>query len=248
MSDQNTTDGSPVDYNKVTFLWGDSIRYGPACRHRRRLIEKALRQIEFKSVLDVGCAQPYLLESLAGQDKELFGCDIADNVVVLNRKVFKQAQFETVDISKETYPGDRKFDLVVCSEVIEHIKDWPSAVRHLAGMARKFVVLTVPAGERRTTDRKVGHIQHFTGGELREELEKHGLTVKYQKSWGFPLHSAYRVAINMSVFNPEKLYDSFVMNKYGFFQIFISRVLYGLFYVNDLFHHGSQLILVAERK
>ncbi len=55
---------------------------------------------------------------------------------------------------------------MICSEVLEHIPDWPAAVANLARMARRYVLITVPTGKVRAMDRMVGHTQHFAGPEL----------------------------------------------------------------------------------
>ena len=40
---------------------GDFIRYNPGARHRRRMVARMLRGVEFDSVLDVGCGPGEML-------------------------------------------------------------------------------------------------------------------------------------------------------------------------------------------
>ncbi len=95
---------------------------------------------------------------------------------------------------------------MICSEVLEHIPDWPAAVANLARMARRYVLITVPTGKVRAMDRMVGHTQHFAGPELVAALGAAGCRPLSVRRWGFPFHSLYRVAISCQA---ERVYDAF---------------------------------------
>src|SRR4051812_47033319 len=146
--------------------WDDAHRYTPAPRHRRRLVLNYLRGLDFADCLDAGCAQRFLLEAVADTfHVPGFGCDISDAVIEANQLARPDLAFRVLDLTQETWP-DRQFDLVVCSEVLEHIPDWRNALANLARMTRKHLLITVPSGPLRTMDRLVGHHQHFQGPEL----------------------------------------------------------------------------------
>ena len=234
-----------IDYNEVVGQWDEVHHYSPAPRHRRRLIFDLIKKLSFNSCLDVGCAQPYLLEALSKGDKQLFGCDISEKVMIDNRTKFSKATFEVVDISKDTFPGNKTFDLVVSSEVLEHIDDWRSAVKNLSLMTKKYLLITVPGGKYRTMDRIIGHFRHFKVNELSQEVEKNGLKVTLTRRWGFPFHTFYQFAINAVA--PEKMYESFGCGKLTFSKRVIYSILYALFFINDLFPTGNQIILLAEK-
>jgi len=147
-----------VDSADGVVNWGDAHRYSPAPRHRRRLLRRWIDQLDFADVLDAGCAQPFLLrEVLARHAVEGFGCDLSDRVIAANRSVLPGCQFRTLDLTAEAWPDGRRFDLVICSEVLEHLADWPAAVANLVGMTRKHLLITVPGGPLRAMDRTVGH-------------------------------------------------------------------------------------------
>jgi hypothetical protein len=150
-----------------------------------------------------------------------------------------------LDVTAETWPGDRRFDLVVCSEVLEHLGDWRAAVANLVRMARKHLVITVPSGPRRRMDRMVGHLQHFAGPELRAALEEEGCTIRKVRYWGFPFHTLYKTLI--SAMSPARLYTAFGgQERYGPGKRLLSWLLNGLFYANDLGGSGYQLLIHAE--
>lgn len=226
--------------------WDDVHRYSPAPRHRRRLLRGLLAPLQFDTLLDVGCGQPYLLTEWQAKGKTVAGCDLSPRVIRDNRRRLPGARFAVVDISRGAFPGGRQFDLVVASEVLEHLNDWRAGLRHCCASARRYVVVTVPCGPRYAIDRMVGHQRHFTGPELAAELARRGFRVKRLRRWGFPLHSLYKRLINSVA--PERMYQSFGASRYGWVQKAASQFLYGLFFVNDLFPWGQQLLLVAEKK
>src|SRR5207248_751285 len=53
-----------TDYDRGWTQWSDMIRYSPAPFHRRRLILALAGEIDFDSVLDVGCGDAELLLAL----------------------------------------------------------------------------------------------------------------------------------------------------------------------------------------
>jgi hypothetical protein len=225
--------------------WDDAHRYTPAPRHRRRLVLNWLSKLDFDNCLDAGCAQPFLLHDIVERFGVAgFGCDISDEVIARNREQMPGCGFEVVDLVREGWPGGRQFDLVVCSEVLEHLTDWRAAVANLVRMTRKELVITVPSGRIRTMDQLVGHLQHFAGPELCGVLEENGCTIVRTRLWGFPVHSLYKNLI--SALSPARLYTSFSGGqKYGLGKRVFSEVLNGFFYVNDLFRGGCQLLVHA---
>jgi SAM-dependent methyltransferase len=229
----------------IVAAWDDAHRYTPAPRHRRRLILKMLHGLDFKDCLDTGCAQPFLLHAIMECFGVTgFGCDISDRVMAANRVILPKAQFRVLDLTRESWPDGRQFDLVVCSEVLEHIPNWQDAVANLVKMTRKHLLITVPSGPVRAMDQLVGHHRHFQGPELIAALERHGCTVRRERFWGFPLHSAYKALI--SNLSPARIYSSFSGgDTYGLGKRLFSHLLYGMFFLNDLGRSGNQLLVYA---
>jgi hypothetical protein len=95
-------------------------------------------------------------------------------------------------------------------------------------------------------DELVGHHQHFQGPELVSALEAEGLVIEQVRYWGFPMHSLYKASI--SKLSPAALYGSFSGGgRYGFTKRLFSELLYRLFFVNDLFRSGYQLLIHARQ-
>jgi len=231
------------DPENVVHGWDEAHRVSPAPRHRRRLVVDIVRGLDVTSCLDAGCGQPYLLEALQRElGLETYGCDISSRTMEDQQGSPVAREFRVLDLSKEVWP-DRMFDLVISSEVLEHIPDWTTAVKNLARMARKYVLITVPTGKVRTMDRMVGHTQHFAGPELLAALGAAGCWPIMVRRWGFPFHSLYRIAISAQA---DRVYGSFAGGEaYGPGRKLVSEVLNGLFYANDIFRTGDELIVLA---
>lgn len=226
--------------------WDDAHRYTPAPRHRRRLLLKEMGELYFHDVLDAGCAQPFLLKEIVARfNVSGFGCDVSECVLEENRRIAPDCEFRALDLSREVWPGGRTFDLVVCSEVLEHIDCWKDALANVVRMARDEILITVPAGPLRAMDKRVGHHRHFAGPELVKALEALGCRVDPVEFWGWPVHSAYKAAISRVA--PDRLYDAFSGGmKYGLGKKIASELLYRAFYLNDLFNKGNQIIIHAK--
>ncbi len=217
-----------VDYELGWDVWGDMIRYSPAPFHRRRIIVDIARGLEFENVLDVGCGNGETLAAFAEEfTAKLTGVDLSEAVISANRKKLLGATFERVDLERE--PLGREFDLVVCSEVLEHCGDQVAAMANLREMTARHLIVSVPAGPVFPIDRAMGHHSHFTSESLRHLLEGAGFEVRFIRRWGFPFHSLYKAAINL---RPEQTMESFAGGSYGPLQRFTGNLLRYLFYLN----------------
>ena len=230
-----------IDYDEGWAHWRDMIKYSPAPFHRRRLILKLANQICFKSVLDIGCGNGELLAALGRRrpGARVVGADISQRIISLNRANLPKFDFHQLDICSGYL--SEQFDLVVCSEVLEHVPDWQKALWHLRRMCRRYLVLTVPSGKVFPIDRLMGHHRHFSPDELSEGLQRVGFEPERMWCWGFPFHTLYKHVIN---FSPESSVKRFSTGAYTATDRALACLLTGLFYLN-LFRLGSQLIVRA---
>lgn len=238
----------PTETATIVAGWTDAHVYSPAPRHRRRLMLAWLKSLEFPTLLDAGCAHADFLRALAPlrTATKFYGCDLCRELMEHNTVAIPGISFATVDLTKEPFPGVAKFDMVVTSEVLEHIEDWQLALRNLLTYTNRYALVTVPAGKRYAIDRRIGHFKHYTIEEVTAVVEGEGFKVLRARYWGFPFHSLYKWSIN--AFSPERIYTAFGERPYGPFKKAFCHLLYGLFFINDLFpSSGGQLMLLAER-
>lgn len=118
---------------------------------RLREILRMAKSVSFENFLDAGCAEGYymkLLSKLANstdlEEYYVVGLDIARNYLL---KAKKEANSSLVvgDIHKLPFKKSF-FDLVLCSEVLEHVLDPELAFKELLRVSKRYILLTV-AGE-----------------------------------------------------------------------------------------------------
>jgi len=88
----------------------------------RQRLEKTLELISKNDplrILDIGCATGYLGETLRQYGHYVVGFDISEKAIQKAKHVLDKAY--VVDIENQQFPKLPKFDLIVLSEVIEHL-------------------------------------------------------------------------------------------------------------------------------
>ena len=105
-----------------------------------------LEQANPQSVLDAGCGEGFVTRYLAQQNPalRLTGMDLSPDAVAYAQTQFGElATFRTGSIYKLPF-SDNSFDVVLCSEVLEHLDDTDRAIHELKRVARHHVLITVP--------------------------------------------------------------------------------------------------------
>ena len=244
---------SATDKNRELYesFWQDVpdfVRYNPGARHRRRLILQALSDPPFESLLDVGCGSAELLGAIGRAYPgvtTLAGADLAPSQVMKNKARFPSVDFYGLNIQISSL--DRAFDRVVCSEVIEHLDDQRSAVRHLAAMVRAGgrLVVTCPTGKVYATETHFGHVRHPAPAEIVSHAKEAGLRVVSVVNWGWPTYRLLKWATNL---NAEWALRSFGSGSYSYPARAVSSALYWANHLNRSDDaRGCQLIAVFEK-
>lgn len=180
-------------------VYGDLQEHGPTHRHMRRLVGGMLSKLDYRDALDVGCGAGHNYALLAGGRAEhaLDGADISPEALRRARARGMRNVF-ALDIEREALP--RRWELVFCSLVLEHLSDDTAALRHMLSMSSRHLVLTTIAGDfdrYHRWERQLGHVRNYRRGELEAKLEAAGATVTRALYWGFPWYSPLtRVAQN----------------------------------------------------
>lgn len=134
-------------------------------------IMRALNNLEFESLLDVGGLEGYK----AALARSLFhvrirNCDLSINSCKRAREIYS-IDSEQVDIHQLPYPDDA-FDVCLCSETLEHVTDIEQATGELIRVSKKAVVITVPHEPAEVVERNIreniihGHIHSLDTGSF----------------------------------------------------------------------------------
>lgn len=111
---------SMKNINSKTFTYYNSkaTLYGA---HEKRLQQtfSLLQNISYKRVLDIGCATGYFGEILKKQGKYVVGVDVSQKAINIAKRKLDKAY--ALDLEQENLPKLKPFDLILLSEVIEHL-------------------------------------------------------------------------------------------------------------------------------
>jgi 2-polyprenyl-3-methyl-5-hydroxy-6-metoxy-1,4-benzoquinol methylase len=214
----------------------DFVRYNPGARHRRRMIMSLVRHESFATVLDVGCGSGELLSYVrrSHPGAALAGADLSPEQTERNRQRMPDAEFFALDIQTAHLP--RTFDLVICSEVVEHLDDARAAIQHLSKMVAPGgrLLITCPSGTVYATERHFGHVRHPRAEDLATWASEAGLTTATLWNWGFPTYRLLKWATNV---NAEWAIENFASGAYSRSAKLIST---GLYWLNFLNRHDSR--------
>ena len=121
--------------------------------HRKRLkyvfsfLLEILKESQLATFADIGCAEGYYIGRVAAiySDVRCVGADIARTYVKKAKKSVKRSNVDFTVCDIENLPfKERCFDIVLCSEVLEHVPNHRKAFAELYRIARKYLVISFP--------------------------------------------------------------------------------------------------------
>ncbi|WP_148219829.1 class I SAM-dependent methyltransferase [Azospirillum sp. B510] len=219
--------------------WTDMRRYGPTGRHLRRIITRLIAALPISTVLDVGCGEGSLIQMLRpAKPAHYAGADFSESALRIARQRTPDAEFFRLDLTEGAL--ERRFDLVLCTDVVEHIKDDVTAIANLARMTGKYLLVATMQGRMRPYETSVGHVRNYRHGELQAKIEATGLTIERVVEWGFPFYSPlYRDLLTLTGARGTE-------GRYGMVRRLITTALYGLFLANR-WTRGDYIFVLARR-
>jgi len=107
-----------------------------------KLISQLSGGLDKKAVLDLGCGTGLILKSL--KPRYGLGVDLSDEMIrIAGSGAGTGLNFLAADIS--TFRPSRNFDLIICSDVLEHLDDYKPLLRNLSGYSgRPRIIITWP--------------------------------------------------------------------------------------------------------
>lgn len=161
----------------------NSVRYQ---RDVYRRAGELARQLEVRSVADIGCGlATKLVEQVAPHCEEVTGVDL-EGMVALCRQRHRVGRWIAGDVEDPNFTLDRSYDLIVCADVIEHLRD-PDRVLEVIRAAshdETVVVFSTPDRDRRRGPDDMGpppnwaHVREWSAGEFCGYLESRGFVVR----------------------------------------------------------------------
>lgn len=116
-----------------------------------KLLSEAMQSEKFPTFLDVGCAEGLYLYNMASYASLAIGVDFSLSYlkrakrprVLYSRSKDMEVDFVLADAENLPF-RDCSFDIVLCSEVLEHLIDWRKCVRELTRTCSKRMIVSFP--------------------------------------------------------------------------------------------------------
>jgi SAM-dependent methyltransferase len=193
------------DWDQHWRAYASSNALNPAQAYRRMLIFRRLDLAHAARpvrVLEVGSGQGEFSREITERhrDVELVGIDISQTAVEIAQAKVPGGAFFQQDLAQPMaiparYRGWATH--AVCSEVLEHLDDPLTALRHVRACLAPGgrLVITVPAGPMSAFDRHIGHRGHFSPARLGQLVKDAGLQLGSLHGAGFPFFNLYRLTV-----------------------------------------------------
>lgn len=154
-----------------------------------------VRTIKVDAVLDVGCGEGFTLQKLkqAHLGSQYEGIEYSEIAIALGKRIHPDLVFRHGDIYQLPYK-DKAFDLVICTEVLEHLENPKAALTELVRVSKRYCLLSVPnepffrggnflRGKNwsRWGD-DIEHIQHWSNNSFENFVEKGGIKILIKKT------------------------------------------------------------------
>jgi len=142
------------------------------------------------AILEIGCSGGLLLEDLQECDyTKLTGIDISEDAVKLCRER-KLGDMRVMDAQRPEFPPG-SFDVIIASDILEHLSDAPLSLRAWHKLLRPegVLIIFVPAFMFLWSDHDVvnQHFHRYQAGEMVELLKSSGFDVRQKGYWNFTL-------------------------------------------------------------
>ncbi len=155
---------------------------------------KSITPLHVKNVLDAGCGEGFSLYELSAYNigEKLEGIDYSKEAISIGKKLFPNLSLKQGSIYNLPYK-DNSFDLVLSTEVLEHLEDPKKALQEILRVSKKHILVSVPNEPffmmsnflRGKNVMKFGndpeHIQHWTIFSFLKLMKEHKIQIKTVK-------------------------------------------------------------------
>lgn len=176
----------------------------PLLMHISKRIGTHLKTIRGQRVLDIGCGVGRTSLLAASFGFNVIGVDTEPKAIRLARMNAKNFYLDTKctfiigDILKQRKLLKKKFDIVICSEVIEHVEKPQTIINFAFRLLKKdgSFILTTPHDPNlwSVLDEYAGHVKRYRIEEIKQLLRKFRITKLY--TIGFPLMRVIIIVYN----------------------------------------------------
>ena len=192
------------EWDRIWMQFHKGLARNPGRLYRYQIIKQVIRTAITRgnqSIVDIGCGTGELLSHLALEfsPQNLLGLDISKVGILKARENNPNLNFALIEVNDDGFISramKSAADIIVCSEVLEHLEEPKEILRFISNnlLSSGVLIVTVPAGPMSFLERHIGHHRHYTRDSLTYLLEAAGFSnIEVQRS-GFPGINLIRLA------------------------------------------------------
>jgi len=141
------TNNKELFYNSIACEWEEKLDK-PETDKRLKVVFKILfdsTSLKGKIFLDVGSGLGFFSLRAGKLGARVYGIDIGDRLVDVCRKRYPKGKFSVASAVKLPFK-DNSFDIVLCTEVIEHVNNQKKVISEIFRVLKKngYLILTTP--------------------------------------------------------------------------------------------------------
>ncbi len=144
-------------------------------------LQAVIKEIDFypNKILDVGCASGWFLSQLMKKypKSKCFGIDIYTNSIEYGKKHYKKIKFDVADAHRIPYSA-KSFDLIICTEVLEHVDDPGKVLLEIRRLLTKKGKAVIELDSGSILFSAVWYLWRFTKGRVWNHSHLHSFTTK----------------------------------------------------------------------
>jgi ubiquinone/menaquinone biosynthesis C-methylase UbiE len=218
------------------------------------LIEKKLIFTRYKfasnyinkntQVLEVGCAYgsgSKLIKDVGGEYKSYKGIDISLETIKIAKKEYAEfGDFFESDAENLSLFNENTFDIVICFENIEHVKNPRNSLHEIFRVLKKEGLLVLSTPNRKNwgvADNNLFHYRHYTYHQIISEAEECGFNI-LKSSGVYFAPSNFKLS---SLMSKVRINISKIINNN-------MAILWFFFMLGKLFPKRSRLLLFVFKK
>ncbi len=220
----------------------------PTVRHRKRFIMKMFKKFcrpgKELFVFDYGCGMGDIVLAIKDQyqlrDEQIGGSDVSGKSIAICRKKIDSPYF----YHKLSQNLEKQCDVIICSEVIEHVVDYREILEWVQANLRSggVLLLSTQGGKLHKIDEYSGHVHSFKVNLLKETLENIGQKVVYSRQWGFPFFTWQKALTDV---NFDRIRNSYLEGNPSRIKRWFFEVVYLIYFVVDAINCGPQIYICA---
>jgi 2-polyprenyl-3-methyl-5-hydroxy-6-metoxy-1,4-benzoquinol methylase len=146
------------------------------------------------SILDAGCGEGFTINKLIrnGIGNRIEGIEFSKEAISIGKKLFPNLNIKQGSVYELPFK-DKSFDLIICTEVLEHLEEPAKAIKEMLRVTKRYLALSVPnepffmlcnflRGKNLSRlGNDIGHINHWSSSSFKILLENERIRIRKAK-------------------------------------------------------------------